>query len=44
MSPGDSKAISGWEAIKTRAPKVWEVARPVLVDIVSDELRKWLGL
>jgi hypothetical protein len=44
MAPGDSKAIPGWEKIKTRAPKVWEVVRPVLVSIVSGEVKKLLGL
>jgi len=44
MDPGDPKATAGWERLKTLAPTVWEVAKPVLVTVISAKAKSILGL
>jgi len=44
MAPGDDKALPGWKAIRAGAPKVWENVKPVLHSIVSEGIKKALGL
>ena len=44
MSPDDTKAIAGWEQIKKGAPKVWEVTKPVRDVLISEAVKKALGL
>ncbi len=44
MASDDTKAIPGWQQIREAAPKVWELSKPVLVNILSEELKRRLGL
>ena len=44
LEPGNDKAIRGWEAIRSRAPKVWETIKPVLQTVAGEALKGKLGL
>jgi hypothetical protein len=42
MDPDDAKALPGWQALQRHAPKVWELAKPVLSALIGASLKKYL--
>lgn len=44
MDPDDTKALAAWQALQRHAPKVWELAKPVLSPLIGATLKKYLGL
>jgi hypothetical protein len=44
LEPGDTKAVSGWERIRTDVPKVWEAIKPLRDTLIGEAVKKALGL
>ena len=44
MDPGDSRTIAAWQKMKDAAPKLWELAKPVIATVVTAEVKRRLGL
>lgn len=44
MSPDDSIALPGWEELRKLAPKVWDIAKPVMGSLIAESLKRRLGI
>lgn len=44
MKPDDDKAFAGWTRIKDAAPRLLDIAKPVLESVISEAMKKMLGL
>lgn len=44
MAPDDTKAVAGWERLRASAPKIWEKAKPIIDSLVTEAMKKLLGL
>jgi hypothetical protein len=44
MEPGDIKAVAAWQKLKQVAPRLWEVAKPIITTVVTDDIKRRLGL
>ena len=42
--PGDSRTLAAWQKFKDVAPKLWDVVKPVVSTVVSEEVKRRLGL
>ena len=44
MEPGDTRTIAAWRKLKDVAPKLWDVVKPIVRTVVTDEIKRTLGL
>jgi hypothetical protein len=44
MEPGDTRTVAAWQKLKEVAPKLWEVAKPIITTVVTDDIKRRLGL
>jgi len=44
MEANDDRAVSGWKRVRDGAPKVWETTKPVRDVLLTEGVKKLLGL
>ena len=44
LAPDDSKTAAGWDKLRAVAPRVWELAKPVMNVLIGEGVRKILRL
>jgi len=44
MDPGDTRTIAAWQKLKDVAPKLWEIAKPIVTTVATAEVKRLLGL
>jgi len=42
--PGDTRTIAAWPKLKDVAPKLWEIAKPIITTVATAEVKRRLGL
>ncbi len=44
LDPNDTHTVAAWRWLKRAAPKVWEASKPVLDPLMSEAVKRVLGL
>ncbi len=44
LAPDDTKTAAGWDKLRAVAPRVWELAKPVINKLIGEGVKKILGL
>ena len=44
MEPNDSRALAVWQQLREQAPRVWELAKPVLSTVLSAAAKRYLNI
>jgi hypothetical protein len=44
MEPGDTRTIAAWQKLKEVAPRLWDIAKPVITTVTTEEVKRMLGL
>ena len=44
MDAGDTKTVAGWKKLRDAAPKVWEMSKPVRDMLMTEAVKRVLGL
>ena len=44
MEPGDTRTIAAGEKLKNVAPKLWDIAKPIIATVATAEVKRRLGL
>ncbi len=44
LAPDDTKTAAGWDRLRAVAPRVWELAKPVINVLIGEGVRKMLRL
>src|SRR3989441_4379851 len=42
LAPDDTKTAAGWDRLRAVAPRVWELAKPVINVLIGEGVRKML--
>ena len=42
MDPGDTRTIAAWQKLKDVAPKLWEIAKPIVTTVATAEVKRRL--
>src|SRR5438093_2113568 len=44
LGAADTRTIAAWQKLKEVAPKLWEIAKPVVTTVVAEDVKRRLGL
>jgi len=43
VGPNDTNTVSAWKQVSERAPKVWDMMKPVRDALIGEAVKKLLG-